>query len=164
MKEKMKKRIIFKGVVSFVIVVFASLQVLAQDAASPEIPSSTAQTTGTQYAGVYKSGTAPFNTNTKVKIARSGNAYLFVPEKGEAWNLPIKSIRGAIVTATGVWFYWFDANYTTLNGYFQMNEGNTLFAADVNQAVKDAHQSQIDDAKLKADYEAYKEQALKESK
>lgn len=118
------------------------------------------------YQGIYKSGNAPFAEKTRLKITKVDDAFLFVPLKGEAWNLPLKSMRGAVVSPKGVWIYWFDDSGNTLNGFVDMTEGNTLLAGDINQAVSDyfINRPQADEDKLKANYESYKEQALREAK
>ncbi len=118
------------------------------------------------YQGIYKSGNAPFAEKTRLKITKVDDAFLFVPLKGEAWNLPLKSMRGAVVSSKGIWIYWFDDAGNTLNGFVEMTEGNTLLASDINQAVNDyfINRPQADEEKLKANYESYKEKALREAK
>ena len=120
------------------------------------------------YEVSYETGQAPFKANTHLKISKNADAYLFVPAQGDAWSLPIKSLRGAILTAKGVWIYWFDDSGNTNNAFFEMTDSASVLAGDLNQSIasyyNNAPGSSASSDKLKATYEAYKEQALRESK
>lgn len=114
------------------------------------------------YSAVYRSGAAPFKVKSRVTITKTGQGYRFAPRDGTPWDIPVESIRGAQMTEKGLWFYWFDGSDNTLVGFFEMNQAGTL-GSEINAAVA-AYQQQYSDEKYRAAYEAYKEQALRESK
>lgn len=117
------------------------------------------------FQAVYSQGSAPFKKNAKIKITKSGDSFIFVPTRGDAWSLTLKQIRGAVQAKTGMWFYWFDANNNTLSGFFRIKGRLAELVGSINSSVNDYFQSPGRlDQKYKADYEAYKKKALREAK
>ena len=119
------------------------------------------------YSGTYIGGYMPFKANASVKLVRQSDAYLIVPEAGDAWALPLKGLRGAIAIPEGLWLYWFDANDNTLNGYIKMPMAS-MAADDINAVVKSVNQAkgstQADLDQDKQLFEEYKVKALSEAK
>ena len=112
----------------------------------------------------YRKGSAPFSEKTKVKISKSGDTLVFAPHKGEAWSLHLKKVRGAIEGKTGFWFYWFDANNNTLNGFFRMKDNIAELVGMINTSVNDYFQQPMRaQQRYRSDFESYKEKALKEA-
>jgi hypothetical protein len=120
-----------------------------------------------EYSGVYQAGYMPFKADTSVKLVRQSDAYLIVPNSGDAWAMPLKGLRGAIAVPGGLWIYWFDSNDNTLNGYIKMSTASSA-ADDINAVVKSVNQlkgsTQADLDKNKQIFEDYKVKALSEAK
>lgn len=121
------------------------------------------------YAGIYRSGSLPFKAKTKLRIDQFGSSFVFQTEKENkkvpAFKLSVEMIRGAELSAEGVWIYWFDDSGNTLCSFIEMAEGNTALAGAVNTMTLDYNQAPLrQQEKYKATYEVYKEEALKEAK
>lgn len=131
----------------------------------PSAPPPSGSATGNLYTANYQSGNAPFKEKTKVTIQQSGDSYTFVPAVGEAWNIPLKDVRGAVESNSGVWFYWYDSGGSTLNGFFKMDLSKTTLAGEVNNAVAAYHNRPRDqEEEYRQKYQSYEEQAIKEAK
>lgn len=133
------------------------------EAVIPATTAPTAEPVGPTYTAVYRSGAAPLKLKSKVTISKKGDAYQMAAKEGPAWEIPVKEIRGAQASATGLWFYWFDSTGSTQVAFFEL-KGAAPMASEINNAVAAYHQAQNSDEKYRADYEAYKEKALQESK
>ncbi len=116
---------------------------------------------------IYVTGNASFVPKTKLIISHSADSYIFTPQRGAAWEVPNKSIRGTIVYDKGIWFYWFDASRNTLNCNLQMSTADAAtFVDDVNAAIKAANVDPTiqESEQSKQTFEQYQEKALQESK
>lgn len=120
------------------------------------------------YSATYINGSASFNPKTKLHVSHTGDAYTFTPDKGgEAWVVPVKSIRGTIIYDKGVWFYWFDGSYNTLNCNLQMQPADAMaLSSEVTEAVKGANTDPFatQEGQYKTTFEEYQKKALEESK
>ncbi|MBX7148415.1 hypothetical protein K1X76_04965 [bacterium] len=142
--------------------VFSSSQAMAK--------ATEASATSLEYSATYKQGNAPFAKDTKVHIIKDNQGYQFIPlGNGQAWNIQLSDLRGAVANEKGVWIYWFDPSQNTLNAFFETKDRQTMLADEMSVSIKDFQtkkapmtQDEIDSYKNR--YETYKEEALKQSR
>lgn len=128
--------------------------------AEPVVVSETPVATG-QCQGDYKTGSAPFPPKTKVSIGTTPDGISVQPQKGEAWTIPMKRVRGAQSSPGGLWFYWYDESDTTLHAQFKMESGQDQCAIEITAAAKQFHEAEMESKRRR--FEEYEKEALKQA-